>query len=60
MTKTTIEISDSTKQKLRKARLEHETNYGQTIERLLGESNTDFLTEAEIREVVRDELQAMR
>jgi len=60
MSKTTIEIPDSTKQKLRDARLEHETNYGQTIERLLGESDTDFLTEAEIRGVVRDELQAMR
>jgi len=54
MSDTTIQIPESTKQKLRDARLEHETNYGQTIERLLGESNTDFATEADVRAVVNE------
>jgi len=58
MNKTTIELPESTKQKLRDARLEHETNYGQTIERLLGESNTDFATEADVRAVVNEMVRA--
>jgi hypothetical protein len=56
MTKTTIEIPESTKQKLRDERLEHETNYAQTIERLLGESNTEFVTESQVREILHEEL----
>ena len=52
MTKTTIELPESTKEKLRDARLDHETNYGQTIERLLGNSQTEFVTESDVRAVV--------
>lgn len=58
MSDTTIQIPEATKQKLRDARLEHETNYGQTIERLLGESNTDFATEADVRAVVNEMVRA--
>lgn len=54
MTKTTIQIPESTKQKLRDARLDHETNYGQTIERLLGDSETKYLTESEAKSIISD------
>jgi len=57
MTDTTIQIRESTKQKLRDARLEHETNYGQTIERLLGDSDTAFVTEDDVRAIVADEIE---
>lgn len=57
MAKTTIEIPEGAKEKLRDARLEYETNYGQTIERLLGESNTEFVTESEVRAIVQDEIE---
>jgi len=54
MSKTTIELPESTKQKLREARLEHETNYGQTIERLLGNSEMAYTTESDVRSIVNE------
>jgi len=54
MATTTIQLPEATKEKLRDARLAHETNYGQTIERLLGEGDTEFVTESDVRGVVSD------
>jgi hypothetical protein len=54
MNKTTIQIPETTKEKLRDARLEHETNYGQTIERLLGDGGAQFATESDVRGIVSD------
>lgn len=54
MSKTTIQLSEATKEKLRDARLEHETNYGQTIERLLGGGQTPYVTESEAKELARE------
>jgi len=54
MATTTIQLPEATKDNLRDARLEHETNYAQTIERLLGNSDTEFVTESDVRGVVSD------
>ena len=62
MSYTTIQLPESTRDKLKDERLPHESNYGDTIERLLGDSTGSQLwTEQEIkdmaRSVVRDEIQ---
>jgi len=56
MDRTTIEIPEVTKRKLREARLSHESNYGQTIERLLDADDVVFVTESEVREIIREEV----
>jgi len=54
MTKTTIELPESTRDKLKAERKPHESNYGETIERLLGEPSAEFVTRAELeREIER-------
>ena len=61
MSDTTIQIPESVRDDLRDERLAHESNYGDTIERLLGDSTGGQLwTEKEIRDTVRDELETLR
>ena len=61
MSKTTIQIPESIRERLKEERLPHESNYGDTIERLLGDSTGGQLwTEQEIRDMVRDELELAR
>ena len=58
---TTIQISTDLRKRLKDERLPHESNYGDTIERLLGDSTGGQLwTEQEIRDMVRDELELAR
>lgn len=59
MTKTTIELTDEQKQMLRDERLPHESNYGDTIERLCGEDNLPYITEEEARSIARAEAKDM-
>jgi hypothetical protein len=54
MARTTIEVDKTTKESLRERRLQHESNYNDTIERLLGEGESPYVTEAEAKEIVRD------
>jgi septum formation inhibitor-activating ATPase MinD len=54
MTKTTIEVTNNIKDALREERLETESNYNDTIARLLGEDNTGYVTESEVRRIVSD------
>jgi len=54
MAKTTIEVDDSIKDALRDERLPHESNYNETIARLLGEDGTGYVTESEVRSIVAD------
>jgi hypothetical protein len=56
---TTIKLKDDTKIALEDAQLPDES-FNDTVARLLGETKAKAWTEDEIREVVRDELQAMR
>jgi len=59
MTKTTIEIPSELRDELRNERKPHESSYADTIERLLGMSSGGQLwTEAEIRDIVRDEIES--
>ena len=58
MSDTTIQLPKSTRDKLKDERLPHESNYGDTIERLLGDSTGGQLwTEQEIRDMVQRELE---
>jgi len=57
MSRTTIEIPESVRDKLRDERKPHESNYGDTIERLLGEASGRLWTEQEIRDVVQREIE---
>ena len=58
MSKTTIELPESTRDKLKDERLDHESNYGDTIERLLGDSTVGKLwTEDEIKTLVDQRLE---
>ena len=58
MSDTTIQIPTDLRKRLKDERLPHESNYGDTIERLLGNSTGGQLwTEQEIRDMVRDELE---
>jgi len=53
MSKTTIEVPESIRDKLREERLPHESNYGDTIRRLLGEGTTEFVTSAEVERIAK-------
>ena len=58
MSDTTIQVPESTRDKLKDERLPHESNYGDTIERLLGDSTGGQLwTKQEIRDMVQRELE---
>ena len=53
MSDTTIQLPESTRDKLKDERLPHESNYGDTIERLLGDSTGGQLwTEQELNDLV--------
>ena len=57
MSDTTIQIPTDLRKRLKDERLPHESNYGDTIQRLLGDSAAGQLwTEAEIREIISDEI----
>jgi len=55
MTKTTIELTKEQKQMLQDERLDHESNYGETIERLCG-NGYEYATKGEVREIVQEEI----
>jgi len=57
MTRTSIQIPESVRDKLRDERKPHESNYGDTIERLLGEAGGQLWTEQEIRDLVQREIE---
>jgi len=58
MSNTTIQIPESVRDELRDERLPHESNYGDTIERLLGDSTGGQLwTEQEIRDMAQQEIE---
>ena len=60
MSKTTIQIPESIRERLKEERLPHESNYGDTIERLLGDSTGGQLwTEQEIRDMARNEAMSL-
>ena len=53
MSDTTIQLPKSTRDKLKDERLPHESNYGDTIERLLGDSTGGQLwAEQELKDLV--------
>jgi len=55
---TTIEIDTELRDELREERKPHETNYGDTIERLLGlQSGGQLWTEQEISDIVQREIE---
>ena len=55
---TTIEIPTELRKRLKEKRLPHESNYGDTIKRLLGDSTGGQLwTEQEIQDMVQRELE---
>lgn len=56
MGRTTIEIDDETKERLREERLSFETNYDETITRLLDGDSTEFPTEEQAREIATEVL----
>ena len=61
MSDTTIQVPESTRDKLKDERLPHESNYGDTIERLLGDSTGGQLwTEQEIRDMIKRELEGLK
>jgi hypothetical protein len=57
MSRTSIQIPKSTRDKLRQERKKHESNYGETIERLLGDSDAGVWTKKELRKLIRDEME---
>ena len=60
MSDTTIQISTDLRKRLKDERLPHESNYGDTIERLLGDSSGGQLwTEQEIRDMARNEAMSL-
>ena len=60
MSSTTIQIPESVRDDLRDERLPHESNYGDTIKRLLGDSTGGQLwTEQEIRDMARNEAMSL-
>ena len=60
MSKTTIEVPETVRDGLRDERLPHESNYGDTIRRLLNDdSGGQLWTEAEIRDMARDEAESL-
>ena len=61
MSDTTIQVPESTRDKLKDERLPHESNYGDTIERLLGDSTGGQLwTEQEIQDMIKRELEGLK
>ena len=57
---TTIQIPTDLRKRLKDERLPHESNYGDTIERLLGDSTGGQLwTEQEIRDMARNEAMSL-
>ena len=60
MSDTTIQIPTELRKRLKDERLPHESNYGDTIERLLGDSTGGQLwTEQEIRDMARNEAESL-
>ena len=60
MSDTTIQIPTDLRKRLKDERLPHESNYGETIERLLGDSTGGQLwTEQEIRDMARNEAMSL-
>ena len=60
MSDTTIQIPTELRKRLKDERLPHESNYGDTIERLLGDSTGGQLwTEQEIRDMARNEAMSL-
>ena len=60
MSDTTIQIPTELRKRLKDERLSHESNYGDTIERLLGDSTGGQLwTEQEIRDMARNEAMSL-
>jgi len=58
MSRTTIEIPESTRDKLKQERQPHESNYGDTIERLLNDgSGGQLWTKREIQDLVQREIE---
>ena len=58
MSDTTIQIPTDLRKRLKGERLPHESNYGDTIKRLLGDSTGGQLwTEQEIQDMVQRELE---
>jgi len=60
MTKTTIELTKEQKRMLKDERLPHETNYGETIERLCGNSDTPFTTKTDVERIVEREIEQLK
>jgi len=56
MDRTTIEISKKRKEQLQEARLEHESNYDETIDRLLNGHSSTFVTEDQAREIADEQI----
>ena len=60
MSDTTIQIPTDLRKRHKDERLPHESNYGDTIERLLGDSTGGQLwTEQEIRDMARNEAMSL-
>jgi len=60
MSKTTIELPETVRDDLRDERLPHESNYGDTVRRLLNDATgAQLWTEAEIRDMARDEAESL-
>ena len=58
MSKTTIELPEDLRDRLREERKPHESSYADTIARLLGESSGGQLwTEAELRDLIQREIE---
>ena len=58
--KTTIELSEEMRAALKHERLPYESNYDDTIRRLLNDdSGGQLWTEAEIRDMARDEAESL-
>ena len=51
MSKTTIEVSEDVRDRLKDERLPHESNYDDTIRRLVGEETTEFVTSAKAERI---------
>ena len=60
MSRTSIELSEEMRDALKEKRLPHESNYDDTIRRLVGDdSGGQLWTEAEIRDMARDEAESL-
>jgi len=61
MSNTTIQIPTDLRDELRDERLPHESNYGETIDRLLDDSDGGQLwTQSEIEDIVDNRIEAAR